>query len=78
MRSIAISGSADNKHFEELVSIDNIQKNEALQTFDIDPVDGLTAFTRMFKYFRIEVLQNYGFSRYAGFCEFRIYGVAMY
>merc|ERR1712154_618956 len=74
LKSMSISKSADNEQFEEWIVIENIKKNNELQIFDIDPMDGLIARSGRFKFFRIEI-QNHYRAYCAIFYEFRIYGI---
>ena len=78
LKSVSISGSADNEQFEEWIVIENIHnEDEDLQIFNIDPMDGLMAWHERFIFFRVEVLQNHGWKYYNKFNEFRIYGITI-
>ena len=78
LKSVSIQGSVDDKQFEEWIVINDIhRRNRDLQMFDINPMEGLIAWRRRFKFFRIEVLENGGYDRFTVFFEFRIYGIRL-
>ena len=82
LKTISISGSADNEQFEEWIMYKNIDRNwnEELQIFDINPLDGLVALSGRFKFFMIKMEDRYSYlsigrGREISFYEFRIYGI---
>ena len=78
IKTISISGSADNKHFKKWCKIENIaNRKDNLQNFIVDPVSAHFAFMRGFRYYRIDMVENYGDKNYNIFYEFGIHGVYM-
>lgn len=78
IKTISISGSTDNNFFEKWCKIENIEnEDDKLQIFIVDPVSAHVAHMKRFRYYRVNILENYGDKDYNAFYEFAISGVYM-
>ena len=75
LKRISIEGSFDGKEFEEWIQIDGIKKGmDELQSFDVDLASSHYAMEREWRFYRLRILQNYGWDGNA-FYEFVIFGI---
>ena len=83
VKKIAISGSSDyhGGHFTDWIQFDDISRrdrNYSLSNLPVDEASAYSAWLQGFKYFKINILENYGDRNENYIFEFRIYGIYRY
>ena len=76
VKRISIEGSADDKDYEHWMEIKEIKKEgDDLQLFAVDKASALHVQEQHWKFYRISIIQNHGWSNGNRFHEFVMFGV---